>query len=229
MTSGLPFRIFPLGDSALTIEFGTEISTELNRRAISISDFFLANPFPGFVEAVPAFVSATIYYDLVEVRKRFGAFPTAFEAVSHVVAGSLETLPSHADSSPRRVEIPVDFSPAAALDLHDLAARNGITSTALIEIFTSREYRVYMLGFLPGFTYMGELDERIATPRKETPRTAVPKGSVGIAGTQTGIYSLASPGGWQIIGRTEIEMFDPNGDPPTFLRPGDTVSFVPKT
>jgi KipI family sensor histidine kinase inhibitor len=120
------------------------------------------------------------------------------------------------------MEIPVDFG---GEDLNVVAEFSGLSTSGVVEIFLSRQYRVYMLGFLPGFAYMGEVDERIAVPRRATPRTKVPKGSVGIAGKQTGIYPFESPGGWQIIGRTPVEMFAPDREEPCLLRPGDIVRF----
>lgn len=226
MSSISPFRIFPLGNTALTVEFGDTISTEINDNAIWLAEHLESNKFPGFIESVPAFASTTIYYDLVEVRKHFRAFPTAFDAVSDLVYRTLDASKTEHKNTQRRIEIPVDFSPSAALDLDELAVQKGLSRDEVIAIFTSRDYRVYMLGFLPGFSYMGEVDPRIASPRKASPRTEVPAGSVGIAGTQTGIYSLKSPGGWQIIGRTPLEMLDVRHDPPAFLRAGDIVSFV---
>jgi KipI family sensor histidine kinase inhibitor len=123
------------------------------------------------------------------------------------------------------IEIPVCFDERYALDLNFVASSNDLSPDKVIEIFLAVTYRVYMLGFLPGFSYMGEVDRRIATPRKSSPRLKVPKGSVGIAGKQTGIYSLESPGGWQIIGRTDIELFTPQAESPTFLHAGDSVRF----
>ncbi len=227
MSSRLPFRIFPLGDSAVTIEFGDTISADINDKAIALSEYFESNPFPGFIESVPAFASTTIYYDLVQVNRAFPSYATAFEAVAHKVSNIVNELGEKVEVEPRRIKIPVDFSSSAALDLDELTEKTGLGRDQFLDIFLSREYRVYMLGFLPGFTYMGEVDERIASPRKQTPRTEVPKGSVGIAGRQTGIYSLASPGGWQIIGRTDVEMFTPQADSPTLLRAGDLVKFEP--
>lgn len=220
-------RIFPLGDGALTVEFGNVISEELNKRAIALADHFDRIGFPGFIEAAPAYASTTIFYDLIEVRKNFPEFSTAFEAVKDIattVLNSLSNLTEEKES--RSIEIPVRFDDESALDIDLIAEKSGLSRKDVIDIFTSRTYRVFMLGFLPGFTYMGEVDERIAVPRKETPRTSVPKGSVGIAGKQTGIYSLASPGGWQVIGRTDVEMFIPDADEPARLRPGDRVRFV---
>ncbi len=220
-------RIFPLGDSALTVEYGTTISVELNQRAIALADHFQNNPFPGFIECVPAYASVAIFYDLVEVKRAFGESMAAFDAIKQLAEKTLPTLSSTLTVTTRTVKIPVHFDAESALDLDFVARENNLSPTEVIEIFTAATYRVFMLGFLPGFTYMGEVDERITTPRRETPRTLVPKGSVGIAGKQTGIYSLASPGGWQIIGRTDVEMFTPNSESPTHLQSGDEVKFVP--
>lgn len=220
-------RIFPLGESALTVEFGNSISVDLNRRSIALADHFQKNPFPGFIESVPAYASTTVFYDLFEVRREFLEFATAFDAVKHLTVSAMDNLNVAADEATRIIEIPVHFDAAAAPDLKFIAEQSNLSPSGVIEIFTAATYRVFMLGFLPGFAYMGEVDERIATPRRETPRTSVPKGSVGIAEKQTGIYSLSSPGGWQIIGRTDVEMFTPNAESPTYLQPGDQVNFVP--
>jgi inhibitor of KinA len=219
-------KIFPLGDNALTVEFGSEISFDLNQKAIALSNYFKQDPFKGFIETVPAYASTTIFYDLIEVRRQYPNFQTAFEAVKTFAERTLEQLNDASDLEGRSIEIPVDFSERNALDLARIAESAQLTPQQVIDIFTSKNYRVFMLGFLPGFSYMGEVDERIAVPRRESPRTKVPKGSVGIAGRQTGIYSLESPGGWQIIGRTDVELFSPVSDPPCFLQPGDTVRFI---
>jgi len=227
MTDTNNVRIYPLGDSALTVEFGNVISEELNRKAISLAKIISEDPFDGFVEAVPAYASATIFYDIVRTRNANPEFPSAFAYVRDRVAEHLNdldisTLPTDA----REVTIPVHFGGKDGPDLTVLAEFAGIAESRVIDIFVSQTYHVYMLGFLPGFSYMGEVDERIAMPRRDTPRKSVPKGSVGIAGGQTGIYSLESPGGWRIIGRTDVEMFIPESDEPTFLRPGDRVRFA---
>ena len=138
---------------------------------------------------------------------------------------ALQNLNDAPESEPRLIEIPVDFGEEFAPDLDFVASINNLAPEKVIEIFTTQTYRVYMLGFLPGFAYMGEVDEQIAAPRKDSPRLKVQKGSVGIAGRQTGIYSLESPGGWQIIGKTDIEMFTPEAKTPTFLQPADLVKF----
>jgi len=220
------YRIFSLGDSALTVEFGNEISIDLNERAIALSDHFETHPFPGFIETVPAYASTTIFFDIARVRSAFPGSETAFESVSAVAEDALGQIGRAESKVSRTIEIPVRFGAESALDIEYVAESHGLSVEEVIDIFTSRTYRVFMLGFLPGFTYMAEVDDRIATPRKDAPRTAVPKGSIGIAGKQTGIYSLESPGGWQIVGRTDVEMFTPDGERPTLLNPGDHVKFV---
>jgi inhibitor of KinA len=218
-------KIFPLGDGALTIDFGNEISVRLNNRVLKLAGFFTGNSFAGFEEIVPAYSSLTIFYDVLKVRRNFPEFATAFEAVKSFAENALENSDDLQIKEPRLIKIPVCFDRGFALDLDFVAASNNLSPEKVVEIFLGKTYRVFMLGFLPGFSYMGEVDERIVTPRKQTPRTKVPKGSVGIAGKQTGIYSLASPGGWQIIGKTNIELFTPEANTPTFLRAGDSVQF----
>jgi len=219
-------RIFPLGDAALTVEFSNGISEEINKKAISLAGYFEQNAFPGFIEAVPAYSSTTLFYDLAEVRKHFPHFPTAFTAVKSLAIAAINDRVIIDINSSRIVDIPIRFDAGSALDLEFVAESNRLSREKVIEIFTGTIYRVFMLGFLPGFSYMGEVDDRIATERKESPRVRVPKGSVGIAGKQTGVYSLESPGGWQIIGRTDTEMFTPNSASPSLLLPGDHARFI---
>jgi len=218
-------KIFSLGESALTISFGNEISAELNKKVFNLDFYFKEKTFPGFIETVPAYCSLSIFFDVSLVRKHFPFSATAFEAVKGLVEKALVNLADAPDAKSRLIKIPVSFAEEHAPDLKFVASRHKISTAEAVEIFTDRTYRVYMLGFLPGFAYMGEVDERIAAPRKISPRPKVPKGSVGIAGRQTGIYSLNSPGGWQIIGKTNTELFTPAGESPTFLQPGDSVRF----
>ncbi len=219
-------RIFPLGDSALTVEFGNVISPTINKKAILLADHFDKNKFSGYIESVPAYASTTIFYDLIEVRKSLPQFTTAFDAVKDLANSALNDLDISDNTSSRLIEIPVYFNGESSLDLNTVSKHSRLSPDEVIAMFIGKTYRVYMLGFLPGFTYMGEVNERIATPRKETPRTLVPKGSVGIAGKQTGIYSLECPGGWQIIGRTDVEMFTPDAELPSYLQAGDEIKFV---
>jgi inhibitor of KinA len=219
-------RVFPLGDNAVTVEFGNEISLQLNERAIALSEHLETNPFPGFVETVPAYASTTVFYDPITVRRSFPEFETAFDAVSAVTDKISVQFPEDQDRGGRTVEIPVMFGGDNSLDLGELCKFSGLSTDEVSSIFLERTYHVYMIGFLPGFAYMGEVDKRIAIPRKSTPRTKVPTGSVAIGGKQTGVYPLESPGGWHIIGRTELKMFDPETEPTCALRPGDRVKFV---
>jgi inhibitor of KinA len=179
------------------------------------------------IETVPAYASAAVFYDVVTVRKAFSSFPTAFAAISNIVSQTLDSVEIKEYVRPsRHVEIPVRFGVESGPDLSNAASRTNLSETEFIEIFISKVYRVYMLGFLPGFPYMAAVDSRIRQPRHDKPRLGVPKGSVGIAGLQTGIYPCESPGGWQIIGRTDLEMFVPEKNEPATLKPGDEVKFV---
>lgn len=219
------YRIFPLGTDALTIDFGNEISLELNDKAVNLAEYFEQNPFKGLREIIPAYASVTIFYDVSTVRKNFAEFKTAFEAVSNFAENALQNSLEKIQTNPRLIEIPVDFSDEFALDLEFVAAHNNLTKMKVIEIFTAAKYRVFMLGFMPAFAYMGEVAEEIAAPRKDSPRLVVPKGSVGIAGRQTGIYPFDSPGGWQIIGKSFFQLFTPEPENPSALRAGDLVRF----
>ena len=219
-------RICSLGDDCVTVDFGNEISIEKNAKAIALAARLNENRFTGFIEAVPAYSSVSVFFDLAQVRRSAEQSETAITDVSRYINAALQNPSNNTRSDERTVEIEVDFSNEAALDLDRVAEFARISGADVIELFISRTYSVYMLGFLPGFAYMGEVDERIAIPRRETPRTSVPKGSVGIAGRQTGIYPFQSPGGWQIIGRTSSDMFSLDREPNSLLRPGDEVRFV---
>ena len=227
MAAADPPKIFPLSESSLIVEFGSEISVELNERAIALADHLDADPFPGYIESVPCYASTAVFYDLLTVKREFPAAPTAFDVVQELIRSVLQSVRPKTDQEHRQIEIPVSFTDNDALDLPFIAESGGLSASEVIDIFTSTSYRVFMLGFLPGFTYMGEIDERISVPRRHAPRLKVPPGSVGIAGRQTGIYPFGSPGGWQILGRTNTNIFLPNNDPPCLFRPGDQVRFVP--
>jgi inhibitor of KinA len=231
----LPYRIFPHGDSAITVDFGNTINEAINNEIIARFNELKHYPLPGMIEAVPAYSSLTIYYDVMKVRKAIPASPsmklqrsmaghTAFEAFKQQLEEKLQQPVQQKNVAERLIKIPVCYEGEYALDMQQLSAEKNITTDEVIQIHTSKTYKVYMLGFLPGFAYMGEVDEKIAMPRKSQPVNII-AGSVGIAGKQTGIYPLASPGGWQIIGRTALKLFDANKEEPTLLRPGDMVQF----
>lgn len=219
-------KILPLGEYAVVVEFGETISEELNRRAIVLAEKLTANPFPGFIEAVPAYASTAVFYDVLAARRAPGAFQNASDAVSAFLSSAITDLSVTYEAKRPTFEITAAFDSANGPDLDLVSNESGLTKDTVIEVFTSTTYRVYMIGFLPGFAYMGDVDNRIQMPRKQQPRQLVPKGSIGIAGPQTGIYPLDSPGGWQIIGRTEIACFTPDSATPSLLHPGDIVRFV---
>jgi inhibitor of KinA len=218
-------RIFSLGENAITIEFANEISEALNHRVLSVASYLEGHPFPGYIETFPAISSFTVFFDTYTVRRSYPGFKTAFDAVKNIVLKALNDVKTLGPADSRLHEVPVFFDETSAPDLKIVAELNGLSPKEVIEIFTSCFYRVYMIGFLPGFAYMGEVDGRIATPRKESPRLRVPKGSVGIAGGQTGIYPFESPGGWQIIGRTMMELFTADDETPCIFKAGDKVKF----
>lgn len=220
-------RIFPLGEEAVTVEFSRQMSLQSNDKAIQLAALIEREPFPGFIECVPAYASVTVFFDLAAVRFALPKSETAFDAVSKIVNDAVKKIGSPKTAKPHRlIEISVSFATEDAPDLTDAAAEAVLSRQDFIDIFLSQTYRVYMLGFLPGFAYMGELDERIACPRLQTPRQKVPRGSVGIAGRQTGIYPLESPGGWRLIGRTDAKIFNPSGDPMCCFTAGDEVRFL---
>ncbi|MCW5960247.1 MAG: 5-oxoprolinase subunit PxpB [Pyrinomonadaceae bacterium] len=221
-------KISPLGDSALTLSFGNEISRELNDKVLELDILLNSDPFPGFIESVPAYSSLSVYYDALNVKRTRSDFETAFESVAAFIKELLKTGKRKIQKNSREVVVPVDFNLNFALDLDLAAEKRGFSIDEFKKIFTSTVYRVYFLGFLPGFAYMGEVDERISLDRRPVPRKNVPAGSVAIAGKQAGIYPLESPGGWNIIGRTDLRLFDPESDIPVFFRPGDAVRFVEK-
>jgi len=205
----------PLGDSALLVSFGEVIDEETNDRVHALAKAIEKANFEWLVEVVPAYSSLAVIYDPKLID---------FDGVKRAIQG-LEFSAEKFEG--KLVEIPVLYGGEYGPDLEFVAEYNGLTPEEVIEIHSKPVYRVYFLGFLPGFAYLGGMDERIATPRLEKPRLKVPAGSVGIAGKQTGIYPLESPGGWRLIGRTPLRLFNPSKEPPTLLQPGDKVKFVP--
>jgi inhibitor of KinA len=215
--------MYPLGERAVTVRWSAEMNREANQRALALLKHLENEPFTGYVEAVPAYTSLTVYYDPILVYRKTKQSP--YTAVCQWLKSRIEALPTVSVPPSRKVEIPVCYDPEFAPDLSFVAAHNGLTEEEVIELHTAPTYHVTMIGFVPGFPYLEGMDERISTPRKHTPRSAVAPGSVGIGGKQTGVYPLEIPGGWQIIGRTPLKLFDPHATPPTFLRAGDQVIF----
>lgn len=215
--------ITSLNERAVLVSFGNHIDDEVNRKVITLHDRILANPFPGFIESAPAYSSLTVFYNPLDVLKIKANHRTASDWVKDRLQKLLsESTPPKTFVEREPVEIPVWYQ---GDDLEFVARQHNLTTDNVIGIHLAKTYRVFMIGFLPGFPYLGTVDERIATPRKSSPRTAVHPGSVGIAGFQTGIYPQQSPGGWQLIGRTPVKIFDKNRPSPCLFRPGDLVRF----
>ena len=217
------YHISPLGDTALLIDFGNKIDENINKEVIARARQ-LKESLAAVIEVVPAYSSVTVYFDLVKMKKQTPKNKLVYDHLKEAVEQLLLQPLPRKEEEERLIKIPVCYDPEFATDIHSVASKNNLSVEEVIALHVSKIYRVYMLGFLPGFSYLGEVDERIATPRKSEPQP-VASGSVGIAGKQTGIYPLASPGGWQIIGRTDLKIFDANADEPALLKAGDRVQF----
>jgi KipI family sensor histidine kinase inhibitor len=212
-------RYLPLGDTALLIELGETINLEVNRKVVTLSDAIQNAYLNGVEELVPTYRSLLVRYNPLKI--------TYEQLVSHVqsIEKAAEEMPL-AEKSEKAI-IPVVYGGENGPDLAYVAQYHGLVESKIVQLHSSREYRVYMIGFVAGFPYLGEVADEIATPRLETPRLKVPAGSVGIAEKQTGIYPREAPGGWRIIGRTPIKLFNPLQQPPALLKTGDIVKFKP--
>jgi len=213
-------RVVPAGDSAILIELGSEVDPEISSMVFALTDLIKDAGLNSDLEVLPTYRSVLVYYDPLVC-----SYAEMFDAVNGAVEGLVE--PINVNSSLKIVEIPVVYGGDDGPDLHFVADHAEITEDAVIELHSRTDYRVYMLGFSPGFPYLGGLDERIATPRLQTPRVLVPAGSVGIAESQTGVYPNAGPGGWRIIGRTSVTLFDVNSSTPSLITPATKVRFIP--
>jgi len=208
------FRI--MGDRGLLVELGNEIHPEINQ---SVQELYISmdlRRIQGVVELVPSYRSLLIVYNPLRIR---------LDELQNAVLDVFRDTDRSQLPQPKTIKIPVVYGGAYGPDLEWVADFHHIATTDVIAHHLQPTYRVYMIGFTPGYPYLGELPDEIVTPRRETPRTIVPKGSVGIAQRQSGIYSVESPGGWQIIGWTPVELFDPKGQPPSLLTMGDRVRF----
>jgi inhibitor of KinA len=221
------FTIFPLGDQAVTVSFGNSISEEQNNKVIALKNWIEANLFPGIRDLVVAYSSLTISYDPYKVKSQTSG--TASQFVSTFLRDALTKISSQENKSPGEIRIPVCYDDPFSPDLEFICNETKLTREEIINIHSKRKYKIYMIGFLPGFPYMAEVDKRIAIPRKEKPRSLVEAGSVGIAGIQTGIYPVNSPGGWQIIGRTPLKLLSTSDQIPVEMEAGDMVEFYPIT
>lgn len=214
MSPALP-RLAPLGEAALTISYATALSDEAHRLAVHHARAIAI--LPGVVEVVPGYVALTVHFDPIE--------STAEDVRARVMAALALAGPVPSDEPGRRVEIPVRYD---GPDLEAVAQATGLAAAEVVSRHAAVEYEVALLGFVPGFAYLGRLDAALVLPRRDTPRARVPAGSVAIAGEQTGIYPAETPGGWHLIGTTDLRLFDPQRSPPSWLQVGDRVRFVPR-
>jgi KipI family sensor histidine kinase inhibitor len=209
-------RLIAAGDAALIAEFDERIDPDLNARVVALAGAISSEAIPGVRDVVPTFRSVAVYFD---------PLLTDVEQLSQKLLERARydgPLPPECGAP---VEIPVCYGGELGPDLGEVARYAGLAADEVVIRHTARGYRAYMIGFLPGFAYLGVVDTRIAAPRRPTPRTSVPAGSVGIAGPQTGVYSHTSPGGWNLIGRTPLLMFNPSRSQPSLVVAGDAVRF----
>ena len=218
-------RIHPSGDRCLIVEFGRRIAPDINYAVRSLAATLRQHPLPGVTDVVPAFATVAIYYRpeaIAGLRADASPHELLCEQVQAIVARGI--APPQGDA--RVVDIPVCYEGEFAPDLAEVAALCKLTRDQIIERHGASPHVVYMLGFAPGFAYIGGLDKRLVVPRRATPRTRIPTGSVAIADELSAIYPLQTPGGWNVIGRTPLKLFDPNASPPCLLQPGDEVRFI---
>ena len=213
-------RYLVAGDSAVCVEFGNEISPEINKKIRAFKIAVEKSNIPGIVETVPTYRSLLVHYHPEVIG--FKALTEEFEKLM----GSLSSIPI---PPPTVIEIPVLYGGEMGPDIENVAEHNHKTVEEVIKIHTSEEYLIYMIGFIAGFPYLGGMSKEIATPRLKSPRVKIEGGSVGIAGEQTGIYPVASPGGWQLIGRTPLKLYDADREKPVLLEAGQYIKFAAVT
>ena len=206
------------GDSAVTIQFENEISKEVNRRVTGLCNRIEAKGINGVIELVPTFASLTVFYDctVITSKKLKKKIKALIDDSENTVKGTAKVW-----------NIPVCYDDEFALDMKNVCEHTSLKKEEVIRLHTSKPYLIYMLGFLPGFAYLGGMDESLATPRLDSPRSEIFEGAVGIGGEQTGIYPVASPGGWQLIGKTPLKVYDKERENPILYSAGDYIRFVP--
>jgi KipI family sensor histidine kinase inhibitor len=210
------FEIVPAGDATLLVQFDERIDRAISGRVVTLASRLRSASLAGILDVIPTYRSVAVSFDPLRTDRN-----ALFETLSDLVVSS----ESDNIGAGKTIDVPVCYGGEWGPDLLDVARAARLTEREVVARHMSPTYRVFMLGFVPGFAYLGTLDERIAVPRRTTPRTRVPAGSVAIAGSQTGIYPLETPGGWQIIGRTSFRPFDLAREYPSLLNPGDTVRF----
>ncbi len=222
----MEYQLHPLADNGIIIDLGTGIQETTMQKIQTITACLDERSYPWMIEYVPAFTTITIYYDpLTAIANQPGTLP--YDVVLNQINTLLIKLSNSPLVQPSVISIPVCYGGDLGPDLPFVALYNGLSTQEVIEIHSKAEYLVYMIGFAPGFPYIGGMSEKINVPRKNTPRLKIPSGSVGIAGSQTGIYPIETPGGWQLIGRTPLNLFTPSKKSPSLLQAGDKIKFTP--
>ena len=224
-------EIIPLGDSALVVRVREQFEDapeETLDEVLRTFQLLQQAAIPGVIEFAPAYTSVAVFFDPIIVARAGAAPGEIFEWLAKLIRAALRGV-DHRGRRQRaasgNIEIPVCYDLEFAPDLEDVARHTQTPAAKIVELHSTGEYRVACIGFVPGFTFLAGLPKSLATPRRDIPRKEIPAGSVGIGGAQTGIYPLRSPGGWNLIGRTPLKLFDPTNDPPTLMRPGDRVRF----
>ncbi|RID82208.1 5-oxoprolinase subunit PxpB [Peribacillus asahii] len=223
----MTYSIYPLGDQALTIELESELHVAQWQKLHQLTQT-LENLKPDWlIEYIPAMPTLTIVYNPLIVQKQYGAKRSPYEIVCEEINILFKQTPPHTMKKVKQIDIPVCYGGQLGPDLLDVAQYTKLTPKEVIQFHSERTYTVYMIGCAPGFPYLGELNQKLHIPRRTSPRLFVPAGSVGIGGEQTGVYPLDSPGDWQIIGQTPLTLFLKNAEPPSLLKSGDQIRFVP--
>lgn len=220
------FTLYSLSEYAVSITFGEEINIHTLQQISRFNALLHRKPFDGFRTAVPAYTTLSVFFDPIKViQSSHLSGINCYERVTGYLKKLNNESKATAIPEPQTVTIPICYGGKFGPDLDEVAQLHGITAADVINAHSGATYHVYLIGFTPGFGYLGGMPEALATPRKPTPRNSVPAGSVGIAGKQTGIYPLETPGGWQLIGRTPIRLFNPDSKYPALLKVGDKVVF----
>lgn len=223
----MKYNLLPLGDNAVIIELGSKIDIIIQKKVQVVTTFLDEQPPEWLIEYIPAFTTVTIFFNPVTISNLCNYNSLPYDYVCFLINQFLPKLTSVKSIEPRIVEIPVCYEGEFGPDLETVAKMNGLSTDEVIHIHSTGNYSVYMIGFAPGFPFIGGMSERIAAPRRKFPRLKIPSRSVGIAGMQTGIYPIETPGGWQLIGRTPLRLFRPEEEHPSLLKAGDKVQFSP--
>lgn len=210
-----PSRILPSGDAAITVEFSRSIDAEANHRVLALDRALARDPIAGITETVPTYRSLLVHYDPLQI---------GFEALGDELTARAQ-LPSPPSTAARRWRIPVAYGGENGVDLESVATSLGITADEVIERHTAGDYRVAMIGFTPGWSYLSGLADAMHLPRRQNPRLLTPAGTISIGGAQTGVQCLAGPSGWHLLGRTAVRTYQLHRDPIFLLEPGDAVTF----